>query len=202
MYSKRWINIVSFIIALIIFLIVNILLNASKNNTLANSEEGRQEIISDVVVINEEENEQTQVKIEENEEKQEVKEKTLEKWQIEIPEISLVAKIAEGTSKEILDEYVGHFEITPEFEGNVGLAAHNRGYPVNYFANLKNLKGGETIIYTYGDYQKTYVVIKNIKISDIDWSYLENSSENKLTLITCIANEPAYRRCVQAIEKN
>ena len=202
MYSKRWINIVSFIIALIIFSIVNILLNSIKNNTFANLEEGKQEIISDVVVINEEENEQTQVKIEESGEKQKDKEETLQKWQIEIPEISLVAKIAEGTSKEILDEYVGHFEITPEFEGNVGLAAHNRGYPVNYFANLKNLRGGETIIYTYGDFQKTYVVTKNIKISDIDWSYLENSAENKLTLITCIANEPAYRRCVQAIEKN
>lgn len=202
MYSKRWINIISFIIALIIFFIGSISFSIIKNNTFAILEEGSQEIISEVISINEDENGQTKAEIEENEEKLEIIERTVEKWQIEIPEISLVAKISEGTSKEILDEYVGHFEITPEFEGNVGLAAHNRGYPVNYFANLKNLRGGETIIYTYGESQRTYVVTQNIKISDIDWSYLENSAENKLTLITCIANEPAYRRCVQAIEKN
>ena len=124
-----------------------------------------------------------------------------QKWEIEIPEISLVAPISEGTGDETLNKFVGHFSITPKAEGNVGLAAHNRGYPVNYFENLKNLKGGEEIIYTYGEFKKTYVVTKNIKISDIDWSYLENSNENKITLITCIENEPSYRRCVQAIEK-
>ena len=124
-----------------------------------------------------------------------------QKWEIEIPEISLVAPISEGTEQETLNKFVGHFPITPKTEGNVGLAAHNRGYPVNYFENLKKLQGGEEIIYTYGEFEKRYVVTKNIKISDIDWSYLENSNENKITLITCIENEPEYRRCVQAIEK-
>ena len=40
-------------------------------------------------------------------------------------------------------DYVGHFENTEEWDGNVGLAAHNRGYPINYFANLKELKIGD-----------------------------------------------------------
>ena len=57
-------------------------------------------------------------------------------WQIEIPKISLNAQIAEGTTKEILNEYVGHFEITSKEAGNVGLAAHNRGYSVNYFKTV------------------------------------------------------------------
>ena len=105
------------------------------------------------------------------------------------------------TNEETLSKYVGHFELTPKTQGNIVLAAHNRGYPINYFEKLKNLKGGEEIIYTYKEFTKIYVVNKNVKISDIDWSYLENSSENKITLITCIENEPAYRRCVQAIEK-
>lgn len=124
-----------------------------------------------------------------------------EEWKIEIPEISLTANISSGTSKEILDKFVGHFELTPKKEGNICLAGHNRGYPVNYFANLKYLKGGEKIIYICGDFRKTYIVEKNIKISDTDWSYLENSNENKITLITCIENEPEYRRCVQATER-
>lgn len=202
MYSKKWINIISFIMAIIIFLGVNILLSQINHNTFANLKEDTKEIINEFETINEEQNEQAEANSKETEEMEKVEEKTVEKWQIEIPVISLIAPISEGTGKEILYKYVGHFEITSKEDGNVGLAAHNRGYPVNYFAKLKDLKGGEEIIYTYGEYQKTYVVTQNIKISDIDWSYLENSAENKLTLITCIANEPAYRRCVQAIEKN
>lgn len=128
-------------------------------------------------------------------------EETYEEWKIEIPSLSLIADISEGTDKETLSKYVGHFEQTPKKEGNVCLAGHNRGYYVNYFGELKQLKGGEEIIYTCEEFTKTYVVIKNIKISDEDWSNLENSNQNKITLITCIENEPEYRRCVQAIEK-
>lgn len=47
-------------------------------------------------------------------------------WQIEIPKIDLIAPIAEGTTQEVMNKYVGHFENTDIFEGNVGLAAHNR----------------------------------------------------------------------------
>lgn len=68
-------------------------------------------------------------------------------WQIEIPKINLTAPIAEGTSQEVMKEYVGHFENTEVLNGNVGLAAHNRGFPINYFARLKELKEGDEIIY-------------------------------------------------------
>lgn len=33
-------------------------------------------------------------------------------WQIEIPKINLIAPIAEGTSQDVMQEYVGHFEET------------------------------------------------------------------------------------------
>ena len=99
-----------------------------------------------------------------------------------------------------MDEFVGHFEETAKINGNIGLAAHNRGYKVNYFSNLKKVKEDDEIIYQYQDYKKTYVVTKNVVIKDIDWSYLQNTKENKITLITCIENEPNYRRCVQGIE--
>ncbi len=128
-------------------------------------------------------------------------EEIVEEWKIEIPAISLIAPISDGTTETTLNSYVGHFELTPKTEGNIGLAAHNRGYPINYFENLKKLNGGEEIVYTYKELKKTYIVDKNIKISDTDWSYLENSNENKITLITCIENEPSSRRCIQATEK-
>ncbi len=97
-------------------------------------------------------------------------------------------------------EYVGHFENTSKWEGNVGLAAHNRGYPINYFSKLKELKNGDNIIYNTEFGIKTYAV-KTIKIiEDTDWSYLQNTKENKITLITCVENKPNQRLCIQGIE--
>ena len=132
-------------------------------------------------------------------EKEESKENEI--WQIEIPNISLIANIAEGTTKEILNQYVGHFKETQKENGNIGLAAHNRGYEVNYFQNLKLLKEGDEIKYKHNEFEKIYEVEKNRIIKDTDWGYLENTEENRLTLITCVENEPEYRRCIQAVEK-
>ena len=61
-------------------------------------------------------------------------------WQIQIPSINLTANIQNGTDKETLNKYVGHFKETQLEYGNIGLAAHNRGYEVNYFSKLKELK--------------------------------------------------------------
>lgn len=124
-----------------------------------------------------------------------------EKWQLEIPVINLKADIAEGTTTEILNEYIGHFEETSVEDGNIGLAAHNRGYPVNYFADLKKLKEGDKIIYTYNTYERKYQVIQNKIIKDTDWNVLEDEEKNELTLITCVENEPKYRRCIKAIQE-
>ncbi len=122
-------------------------------------------------------------------------------WYIEIPSINLKAKIEEGTTKEVMDKFVGHFEETSTLKGNVGLAAHNRGYEKNYFADLKKLKEGDKIIYYYhGDYIE-YEVKNTYIIEDTNWEYLEPTKENKITLITCVENEPKYRRCVQAVQK-
>ena len=121
-------------------------------------------------------------------------------WQIEIPKINLVAPIAEGTSANIMNEYVGHFEETPKNKGNIGLAAHNRGYKINYFRDLKLLQKGDLIIYTYNGEISKYSVNELGIIKDTDWSKLESSSQDKLTLITCLEDEPEYRRYIQAVK--
>ncbi len=121
-------------------------------------------------------------------------------WYIEIPVISLNAEIAEGTTKEVMDDYIGHFEETEELEGNIGLAAHNRGYKNNYFAKIKTLKEGDEIYYHYNGNTKKYEVKSNYIISDTNWEVLSNSGKNMITLITCVENQPEYRRCVQAEE--
>lgn len=121
-------------------------------------------------------------------------------WYIEIPSISLKANIKESTTQETLEDYVGHFEETPEISGNVCLAAHNRGYKNNYFAHIKELKNGEVIIYNYYGTIKKYCVTNQTIIKDTQWDLLENTDENMITLITCVENQPEYRRCIQGKE--
>ncbi len=123
-----------------------------------------------------------------------------EEWYLEIPKINLFAKIAEGTEEKILNEYIGHFKETTFINGNVGLAAHNRGYKVNYFSKLKELEIGDTINYCYNNEIRTYKVILKEIIDETNWSFLKNTKENKLTLITCVEDMPELRRCIQAIE--
>ncbi len=119
-----------------------------------------------------------------------------------IKKIDLNGEIKEGSSQEILKDYIGHIEETAKYDGNVGLAAHNRGNQYSYFARINELEIGDEIIYQnkYGD--KKYKVNQKKDILETDWSMLKNSSENKLTLITCIKNRVNQRLCVQAVESN
>ena len=48
--------------------------------------------------------------------------------------------------------------------------------------------------------KKIYKIQTNKVIKDTDWSYLEATDDNRITLITCEENRENYRRCVQAIE--
>ena len=121
-------------------------------------------------------------------------------WYLEIPKIDLKAEIKDGTTKEIMEDYIGHFEETKKDEGNVGLAAHNRGYKNNYFQRLKELEEGDSIFYNYQGETKEYIVTKHVIIKDTDWTYLKDTNENTITLITCVENEPEYRRCIQGKE--
>ena len=92
---------------------------------------------------------------------------------------------------------MGHIESSAYLEGNVCLAAHNTK---KFWGKLHTLKEGDTISYISFLGSKEYFV-DNIQIIDeSDWSLLENTEENKLTLITCILNSPTLRLCVQASE--
>lgn len=188
LYTNRSINVISFIITVIIFLILNICFFNTPNISLQE--------ISNIVSDRDNQIDNKQ----EREQVLEIENLDLGNWYIEIPAINLTAPIAEGTDTETLNTKVGHFEDTDLKDGNIGLAAHNRGYEYNYFENLKKLKVEDEIIYTYQNYKKKYIVDRIEIIENTDWSYLEKTEENKITLITCVENEPKYRRCVQAIE--
>ncbi len=122
-------------------------------------------------------------------------------WRIQIPKIQLNAPIYEGTQKETLRRGVGHFEDTGIWKGNICLAAHNRGYKYNYFQDIVLLEVGDEIIYQTSKGKKTYVVQTNKRIKETNLYYIQNTQENKLTLITCEKDAKEYRRCVQAVQK-
>lgn len=115
-----------------------------------------------------------------------------------IPKLSLNVKVYEGENN--LEKGVGHFTDTAVFTGNVAIAGHNRGVN-SYFGEIHNLKAGDEIIYTTKLGTKKYAVTSVRKINAADFSFLRETSDNRLTLITCVKNEPNFRWCVQAREK-
>ncbi|MCI8470441.1 MAG: sortase [Clostridia bacterium] len=116
---------------------------------------------------------------------------------VKIEKIGFEGLVFEGTKLDTLDKGVGHFESSRIFDGNVCLAAHNY---INMWKELYKVSQGDTIQYACVLGQKTYKVcdIKEIEYTDI--SVLENTIENRITLITCIKNNPSKRLLVQAIE--
>lgn len=123
-------------------------------------------------------------------------------WCLEIPKIGLRGNIANGTSAGVLNQFIGHFDETPRDSGNVGLAAHNNGHAVNYFANIKNLEANDVIYYTSNGVKKTYVVVSKDIIDVYDWSKLGATGDERVTLITCIDGNTEIRLCVQAVRVN
>lgn len=117
-----------------------------------------------------------------------------------IEKIGLTATVKEGSTSDILKEYIGHISETSKYDGNVGLAAHNRGNKYSYFARINELEKGDILIYQTKFYTRKYKVNKKAVILETDWSLLEDDEKNKLTLITCIAEKRNQRLCVQAIQ--
>ncbi len=198
-YSSIYINALSLFISLIIFIVIQLFFSNYDTFSKKSSLKAGFQVQNTVseTFSNETENREKEEK--QNEQKVETEEKN-NNWYLEIPKINLRADIKEGTTKEVMDDYIGHFEETTKENGNVGLAAHNRGYKNNYFQDLKKLQEGDIIFYNYKGKIKEYKVTKHVIIKDTDWSYLEGTEQNTITLITCVENEPEYRRCIQGEE--
>jgi len=118
----------------------------------------------------------------------------------EIPKLGIIAPVKEGSSQEILKVAVGHFEESSLWNGNVALASHNRSRYAHYFERINELQNGAEIIYKTKLGTKKYAVYENKVIESTDWSVIENTKENIITLITCVKNNQAKRLCVRAKE--
>lgn len=105
----------------------------------------------------------------------------------------------EDTTSASMKNGVGHFTNTSVWEGNVGIAGHNRGAKY-VIGDIKDLERGDKITYKTSVGERTYAVETVTTIKNNDWSYLEATSDNRITLITCVAGDSSRRWVVQAVE--
>ena len=200
-YNKKNINIISFFVSAIFFLIILLILNLFTNKSskvfysYQNHEKNNQTVSSNENIIKD-------ISINE-----------ISNWKIEIEKLNLNATIKEGTSKEIIKDYVGHFTDSNVSCGIIALKAYNIGEKNNYFANLKELQIDDEIKYTVNNMQSTYKVISNkiidsnnlndsideySKIYDSIKKDTNISKNDLLILITYVKDMPNKYRCVIA----
>ncbi len=119
---------------------------------------------------------------------------------LKIPSIGVNVKIYQGTDSATLAKGAGHFTDTSIWAGNVCVAGHNRGTNC-YFGEIHTLNIGDEITLTTMLGTRTYYVTSVQKISETDNSATGSTSDNRITLFTCVRNESAYRWCVTAVER-
>lgn len=120
-YTKLTVSLITLILVIFIFSGVNLAYESLQNDfnkTQEDNYEKTERILEEVKGIDPDEEIEEMLRTKDNLQG--------EIWQVEVPDIGLVAPIAEGTTQEVMREYVGHFENTKMWKGNIGLAAHNR----------------------------------------------------------------------------
>lgn len=123
---------------------------------------------------------------------------------LSIPALGLSVNVYEVEDEmEAMSRGVAHFKSTSAYDGNVGLSAHNINFDGTdgYFKNLYTLKTGDTVSYKTALGEREYEVSLVTAIGETDWSYLSRSTENRLTMVTCISGKPTQRVLVQAVQK-
>ncbi len=118
---------------------------------------------------------------------------------LKIPSLNINMKVWEGETRASMAKGLGHYSSTSGWDGNIGVCGHNRGAKYN-IGSIRNLEIGDTITYSTVYGTRTYAVILVRTISDSDWSYLQATADNRITITTCLADRPSKRVCVQAVE--
>lgn len=118
---------------------------------------------------------------------------------LKIPSIGVNVKVYEGTGTTPLAKGAGHFTDTSIWDGNVCIAAHNRGTHAQ-FGKIHTLSAGDRVTLTTKLGTRTYEVTSVSKILETDTSGLTATTGNQITLYTCVADQPAYRWMVRAVE--
>lgn len=118
---------------------------------------------------------------------------------LRIDAVDLNVSVYEGESATILKKGVGHISSTSVWDGNVALAAHNRGAS-DYFGEIHTLEIGDVIRYSTALGTRKYEVTSVKQIKETDLSGTTPSSDNRITLITCVRDVAELRWQVTARE--
>lgn len=119
---------------------------------------------------------------------------------ISIPAIGVSKYYAwEGETTQSMKKGLGHFTGTSVWDGNCCFCGHNRGAKY-VIGSIKDLQLGDIIEYTTSQGTRTYEVQVVVAIRNDDWSYIRETSDNRITLITCVAGDASQRWCVQAVQ--
>ena len=118
---------------------------------------------------------------------------------LKIPAINLTVKVYQGTDSAALKKGAGHFTNTSIWDGNACFAGHNRGVN-NHFGKIHTLEAGDTITLTTLLGTRTYSVASVEKVSVNDSSGTAATTDNRVTLYTCVMDQPEYRWKVTAVE--
>ena len=188
-FNKFNINILSFFISSIIFIILISIINypQTTNKEKITLLENKENVYNDLT-------------------NDDVTEKNIISWSIEIKSLGIKANINQIEGDIPDDDYVGHFKNTSIIGKNIALIAFNFGKAKNYFANLKDLKSGDDIIYNVNDEVKKYKVIYNQiiekeSLKSIIEDYNNNSSCLKLfTYIKDINDKLRYVYAEETID--
>ena len=116
---------------------------------------------------------------------------------LSIPSVGINKYVYEGTSLANMKKGLAHFDCTSGWLGNIAIAGHNRGAS-NAFGNLKNVNIGDKVKYTTAYGTLTYVVSNVKTVSTSDTRDLQQDGQNKITMYTCVANQPDVKLCVTA----
>ncbi len=168
-FNKTNVNIISVFISSIIFFIIFFILNypsnklkkqdISENRKSVSNETLNSNILEDIDVA------------------------SVKEWSLEIKALNLSAPIKEMQFNIPDENYIGHFNESSILGNNIALIAYNFGKSKNYFANLKDLKPDDEIIYKVDENIKKYKVISNqiIEKESLN-STIKDNNENESTL--------------------
>lgn len=174
-FNKKNVNIISVFISSIIFLIIFFILNypsnklkeqnISENRSSVSNETLNSDILEDINVA------------------------SIKEWSLEIKSLNLKGQIKEMDGEYPDEDYIGHFKESTILGNNIALIAYNFGKNKNIFANLKDVKPNEEIIYTVNDKIKKYKVISNQIIEKESLNFIindNNENESILKLFTYV----------------
>ena len=120
---------------------------------------------------------------------------------LKIPSLGINMKVWEGETNASMSKGRGHYSSTSAWDGNVAMCGHTRGSKY-VIGDIKDMEKGDLITYTTVYGTRTYAVVSVEIIASNDWSSLQATSDNRITLTTCLANHPEKRVCVQAVQIN